>query len=67
MAQAAAQPEDGSATLAEDEYPTISRLSAGLAEDRWDREFEDGLTAMLQRIAQFRGEPVTSVPGAEPS
>jgi AcrR family transcriptional regulator len=67
MAQAAAQPEDGSATLAEDEYPTISRLSAGLAEDRWDREFEDGLTAMLRRIAQFRGEPVTSVPGAEPS
>lgn len=40
-------------------YPTIERLSSGLAEQRWDREFEDGLAAMLERIARFRERAVT--------
>lgn len=36
------------------EYPTIARLAEGLAADRWDREFEDGLATMLEGIARFR-------------
>jgi AcrR family transcriptional regulator len=39
-------------------YPTLHRLAAGLAEDRWDGEFERGLEDMLDRIAAFvAGEP----------
>ena len=34
-------------------YPTVHRLAAGLAEDRWDGEFETGLEDMLDRIAAF--------------
>jgi AcrR family transcriptional regulator len=34
-------------------YPTLHRLAAGLAEDRWDGEFERGLEDMLDRIAVF--------------
>jgi hypothetical protein len=34
-------------------YPTVHRLAAGLAEDRWDGEFETGLEDMLDRIAVF--------------
>jgi TetR/AcrR family tetracycline transcriptional repressor len=34
-------------------FPTVHRLAAGLAEDRWDGEFETGLEGMLDRIAAF--------------
>ncbi|HEX9519957.1 MAG TPA: hypothetical protein VF940_27755, partial [Streptosporangiaceae bacterium] len=37
-------------------YPTLHRLAAGLAEDRWDGEFERGLEDMLDRIAVFVGD-----------
>jgi TetR/AcrR family tetracycline transcriptional repressor len=37
-------------------YPTVHRLAAGLAEDRWDGEFETGLEDMLDRIAVFVAE-----------
>jgi AcrR family transcriptional regulator len=43
-----------------EQYPTIARLADGLAADRWDREFEDGLSAMLARIGRFREETVTN-------
>ena len=40
-------------------YPTVHRLAAGLAQDRWDGEFETGLEDMLDRIAVFvAGDPV---------
>jgi TetR/AcrR family transcriptional regulator, tetracycline repressor protein len=32
-------------------FPTVHRLAAGLAEDRWEEEFERGLAHMLDRIA----------------
>jgi hypothetical protein len=39
-------------------FPTVHRLAAGLAQDRWATEFETGLEAMLDRIAMFvAGEP----------
>jgi hypothetical protein len=31
----------------------VHRLAAGLAQDRWDGEFETGLEDMLDRIAVF--------------
>ena len=34
-------------------FPTLHRLAAGLAEDRWQGEFETGLEDMLDRIAMF--------------
>ena len=34
-------------------YPTVHRLAAGLAQDRWEGEFETGLEDMLDRIAVF--------------
>ena len=34
-------------------FPTVYRLAAGLAEDRWDGEFETGLEDLLDRIAVF--------------
>jgi TetR/AcrR family transcriptional regulator, tetracycline repressor protein len=34
-------------------FPTVYRLAAGLAEDRWEGEFETGLEGMLDRIALF--------------
>jgi hypothetical protein len=34
-------------------YPTVHRLTAGLAEDRWDAEFDAALAHMLDRIADF--------------
>jgi AcrR family transcriptional regulator len=34
-------------------FPTVHRLAAGLAQDRWGREFETGLEDMLDRIAVF--------------
>jgi TetR/AcrR family tetracycline transcriptional repressor len=34
-------------------FPTVYRLAAGLAEDRWEGEFGTGLDDMLDRIAQF--------------
>ena len=34
-------------------FPTVHRLAAGLAQDRWAAEFETGLEAMLDRIAMF--------------
>jgi TetR/AcrR family transcriptional regulator, tetracycline repressor protein len=39
-------------------FPTVHRLAAGLAQDRWEGEFETGLEDMLDRIAMFvAGEP----------
>jgi TetR/AcrR family tetracycline transcriptional repressor len=39
-------------------FPTVHRLAAGLAQDRWDGEFETGLEDMLDRIAVFvAGDP----------
>ena len=39
-------------------FPTVHRLAAGLAEDRWEGEFETGLEDMLDRIAVFvAGDP----------
>ena len=40
-------------------FPTLHRLAAGLAEDRWEGEFETGLKDMLDRIAMF----VAGAPG----
>ena len=34
-------------------FPTVHRLAWGLAQDRWDGEFETGLEDMLDRIAVF--------------
>jgi hypothetical protein len=34
-------------------FPTVHSLAAGLAEDRWEEEFESGLAHMLCRIAEF--------------
>lgn len=34
-------------------FPTVHRLAAGLAEDRWEVEFETGLSHMLDRIETF--------------
>jgi TetR/AcrR family transcriptional regulator, tetracycline repressor protein len=34
-------------------FPAVHRLAAGLAEDRWEEEFETGLEHMLDRIAIF--------------
>jgi hypothetical protein len=34
-------------------FPTLHTLAAGLAEDRWEEEFETGLAHMLDRIAMF--------------
>ena len=34
-------------------FPTVHRLAVGLAQDRWDGEFETGLEDMLDRIAAF--------------
>ena len=39
-------------------FPTVYRLAAGLAQDRWEGEFETGLEDMLDRIAVFvAGDP----------
>ena len=39
-------------------FPTVYRLAAGLAQDRWDGEFETGLEDMLDRITAFvAGDP----------
>lgn len=40
-------------------FPTVHRLAAGLAEDRWQDEFEAALTAMLNRIETFISAPGT--------
>jgi TetR/AcrR family tetracycline transcriptional repressor len=32
-------------------FPTVHRLAPGLAQDRWDDEFETGLAHMLDRVA----------------
>jgi AcrR family transcriptional regulator len=34
-------------------FPTLHRLAAGLAQERWEDEFETGLVQMLDRIAKF--------------
>jgi TetR/AcrR family tetracycline transcriptional repressor len=34
-------------------FPTVHRLAVGLAEDRWEGEFETGLKDMLDRVADF--------------
>jgi AcrR family transcriptional regulator len=39
-------------------FPTVHRLATGLAQDRWEGEFETGLEDMLDRIAVFvAGDP----------
>ena len=43
-------------------FPTVHRLAAGLAQDRWEGEFETGLEDMLDRIAVF----VAGGPGVRP-
>jgi TetR/AcrR family transcriptional regulator, tetracycline repressor protein len=43
-------------------FPTVHRLAAGLAQDRWEGEFETGLEGMLDRIAVF----VAGGPGVRP-
>lgn len=35
------------------EFPTVHRLAGGLAEDRWEEEFQVGLNHMLDRIAIY--------------
>jgi TetR/AcrR family transcriptional regulator, tetracycline repressor protein len=35
------------------QFPTVHRLAAGLAEDRWEEEFQVGLNHMLDRIAIY--------------
>jgi hypothetical protein len=37
-------------------FPAVHRLAAGLAQDRWEGEFETGLEDMLDRIAMFRAD-----------
>ena len=37
-------------------FPTVHRLSAGLAEDRWEKEFQRGLEDMLDRIGASLGD-----------
>jgi AcrR family transcriptional regulator len=37
-------------------FPTVHLLAEGLAEDRWDEEFETGLVNMLDRVAAFVAE-----------
>jgi hypothetical protein len=37
-------------------FPTLHAMAAGLAEDRWEVEFETGLVHMLDRIAAFVSE-----------
>jgi AcrR family transcriptional regulator len=37
-------------------FPTVHRLAAGLAQHRWEEEFETGLVHMLDRIAMFVAE-----------
>jgi TetR/AcrR family transcriptional regulator, tetracycline repressor protein len=37
-------------------FPTVHRLAAGLAEDRWEAEFQRGLEDMLDRIAASLGD-----------
>jgi TetR/AcrR family transcriptional regulator, tetracycline repressor protein len=37
-------------------FPTVRRLAAGLALDRWEDEFETGLAHMLDRIAMVLAE-----------
>lgn len=37
-------------------FPTVHRLAAGLAEDRWEGEFERGLGDMLDRIAALMAD-----------
>lgn len=36
-------------------FPTVHRLAPGLAEDRWEAEFEAALQDMLDRVAAFVG------------
>jgi len=43
-------------------FPTVHRLAAGLAQDRWEGEFETGLEDMLDRIAVF----VADAPAVRP-
>lgn len=31
-------------------FPTVHRLAAGLAEDRWQEEFQAGLDQLLDRV-----------------
>jgi TetR/AcrR family transcriptional regulator, tetracycline repressor protein len=37
-------------------FPTVHRLAPGLAQDRWDDEFETGLVHMLDRVAALMAD-----------
>jgi hypothetical protein len=41
----------------------VHRLAAGLAQDRWEKEFETGLAHMLDRIAKLVAQGPDSPPG----
>jgi len=55
QAIAADGPVDPRARLDADRFPTINRLAAGLAEDRFEAEFETGLQTMLDQIGALLG------------
>jgi AcrR family transcriptional regulator len=44
---------DPQGNVDEAEFPTVHRLAAGLAEDRWEAEFDAALQHMLDRIEVF--------------
>jgi AcrR family transcriptional regulator len=44
---------DPGGDVPEERFPSVHRLAAGLAEDRWDDEFAAALDGMLDRIALF--------------
>lgn len=48
-------PADPQAALDADRFPSIHRLAAGLAEDRFESEFETGLQTMLDQIGAKLG------------
>ncbi|MBE7195116.1 MAG: TetR/AcrR family transcriptional regulator C-terminal domain-containing protein [Gordonia polyisoprenivorans] len=43
-------------SVAASDFPVVHRLAGGLAEDRWDVEFDAALEQMLDRIGAFRTE-----------
>jgi hypothetical protein len=54
-AHRAGGPADPQTALDGDRFPSIHRLAAGLAEDRFESEFETGLQTMLDQIGAQLG------------
>lgn len=52
-------PDDGGADTVRESYPLVQRLQGRLAEDLSDREFDDGLDDLIERLRHLRrtGEP----------